>query len=469
MNNTLTWLHISDLHLTCKDKNKDWTTKSINQDIVIRSMLDKIDKLINQNKLQPDLIFITGDLVHGGETDEYQAAEEFCRQLLGISKLTIQQLFIVPGNHDVKRSEISNVHLKRLYNFENQDEISEILSDRTFFPVLMKKFDGFYKFANEFLELDCQPNQHYIVAKSIEIHEKSLNINLLGLNSAWFAGYDGDDEKKLAFGLYQTNQAFQALGKDANLTIAFFHHPFECFHGCESSIQNQIKNKADLILTGHLHEPKNSYQHDANGKAVTIGAGASYDTRESDNSFNIGILDLETGKGKVQFYKYISDKNRWTKNTDVNLDEDDGHFPFIISSLQQNPLDIKDVSKAVVLTKITAQENAQHKLAIKSIKDYFKRPLAEFNRGDYDDLVTTGNKNTNIKQFNYLYQDCFSHHLIEDLCGNENELDTTLDDAKRIVDADNLDAYFMHKKGILPELTETANDDPEDQKEKNVH
>ena len=182
-----------------------------------------------------------------------------------------------------------------------KDDISEILSDPDMSPVLMRKLDEFYKFSNDFLEVDCKPEQHYIVAKPIEITEKKLKINLLGLNSSLFAGYDGDDKQKLAFGLYQTEQAFLNLD-NAHLSIAFFHHPFSCFHDCEKPIQNQLKEKVDLIFTGHLHDPSNMSQHDSAGKVVTIGAGASYETRESENSFNVGVLDLETGQGKIQFW-----------------------------------------------------------------------------------------------------------------------------------------------------------------------
>jgi len=31
MTDTFTWLHSSDLHLTCKKDSEDWTAKSINQ------------------------------------------------------------------------------------------------------------------------------------------------------------------------------------------------------------------------------------------------------------------------------------------------------------------------------------------------------------------------------------------------------------------------------------------------------
>lgn len=348
MDNKLTWLHLSDLHLTCiESKDNDWTIKSINQDMVIKSLLKAINQFLIKKRQKPDLIFITGDLVHGGKEEEYKVAEEFCLQLLEITGLTKQQLFIVPGNHDINREEIPPLHITRLYPFSNQDEISIFLSDPVIRPILMRKLDGFYKFCNDFLELDCNPNQHYIIAKTIKIIGTPLKINLLGLNSALFAGYDGDDKQKLAFGLHQSQQAFQALNEDAHLSIAFFHHPFECFHDCERVIQNQLKEKVDLILTGHLHNPNNINQNDAAGKTVIIQAGASYEKRESDNSFNVGVLDLATGKGKVQFYKYIKDKDRWTKNTDVNLDEDDGSFSFNISSLQKSPILPKFISQKI--------------------------------------------------------------------------------------------------------------------------
>lgn len=340
MNNKLTWLHLSDLHLTCKSKENDWTVKSINQDIVIRSLLEAIEKLLIQKEQKPDLIFITGDLVHGGKPEEYQVAEEFCRKLLEITGLTKQQLFIVPGNHDVNRVEVKPIHIKNWCNFDNPDDISEILSDSDIFPILMRKLDSFDKFYNEFLELDYKHERHYVIAKPIELPDIPIKINLLGLNSVLFAGYNDDDKQKLAFGSYQIEQALQIISDNPSpLTISFFHHPFSCFHGCEKFIQNQLKEKVDLILTGHLHDPSNMSQHDSAGNVIIIGAGASYETRESENSFNVGVLDLETGNGKIQFYKYLKNLNRWTKNTDINLDEDDeGRFSFEIPALKEKSL-----------------------------------------------------------------------------------------------------------------------------------
>ncbi len=297
-------------------------------------MLEAIEKELIKKEQKPSLIFITGDLVHGGQADEYQVAKEFCDQLLKITGLPKDRLFIVPGNHDVNRNDIKPIHTKNWYQFETQDDISEILSDDDISSILLRKLKNFYTFYNDFFGSEINVKDHSIITQSIEIAELSIKINLLGLNSALFSGYDGDDKNKLAFGSYQIEQALQTMDKCSMLSIAFFHHPFSCFHPSEEPIQNQIKQHADIILTGHLHDPSNMSQHDSSGKVITIGAGASYETRESENSFNLGVVNTETGKGKIQFYKYISRANRWTKNTDVNLDEEDGHFPFEVPSVK---------------------------------------------------------------------------------------------------------------------------------------
>jgi formylglycine-generating enzyme required for sulfatase activity len=149
----------------------------------------------------------------------------------------------------------------------------------------------------------------------------------MGLNSCLFAGYDGDDRQKLALGLYQVESLLEQHTA-SDLAIALMHHPFACLHPEEKVCQNRLMKTCDLILYGHLHEPANAFVHSAAGQAVLVGAGASCETRESRNAFNLFEIDLNTGTGKVVFYKYLPDHNRWKRDTAVNPDQDDGHFPF---------------------------------------------------------------------------------------------------------------------------------------------
>ena len=47
----------------------------------------------------------------------------------------------------------------------------------------------------------------------------------------------------------------------------------------------------------------------------------------ANNSFNVVEIDLDTGAGEVQFYKYLPDYHRWQVNTDANPNNERGIFP----------------------------------------------------------------------------------------------------------------------------------------------
>ncbi len=179
---------------------------------------------------------------------------------------------------------------------------------------------------------------HYTEKLRIEKDGGSAMVDILGLNSALFAGYDGDDDKKLALGQFQVDAALKEAEKGADLTIALFHHPFPCLHNCEKVSRNSLIRNADLILTGHVHEEGNVQQRDAAGNAVLIGAGASFAAREWRNSFGVLDIDLDTGRGRVRFYEYVADHNTYVPNNRVNprSKRGDGAFAFVVESLREN-------------------------------------------------------------------------------------------------------------------------------------
>jgi len=334
----LRYLHISDLHLTGQPKERDgWAVEQFNQDLVTRSMLDAIEELVRQDGQALDLIFITGDLAKRGKPEEYQVAQVLCQQLLKVTGVPAGRLFIVPGNHDVDRGKVEERHIRRLYHFEQEDQITEVLGDPDMFPVLMRKFAAFNDFAGRVLGHRLYTEREYFFAETVSIPKngETVPVNVVGLNSALFAGYDGDDAQKLAFGLPQVEAALRQLDDKAWLTVALFHHPFPCFHPADKVCRNRLMQKADLLLTGHLHEPDNMFVRGAAGQAVLIGAGASFEKRESENSFNIVQIDLDSGAGEVQFYKYLPNFHRWKENTEANPDYERGVFPFVIEGIKR--------------------------------------------------------------------------------------------------------------------------------------
>lgn len=332
-------LHLSDLHFTCSKKQGDkWAVNAFNEQMVNRSMLAAIEQLTCKN-ICFDLIIITGDIAFSGKSDEYEVAGLFFKELLEKTKLDKNRLFLIPGNHDVDRDEIDEILGKSIYTYSSQDEISGILMHRTLFPLLMNKFLNFFHFADNTMGYHHYAGDSFFYVEHTTIVKNSRRflINLAGLNSALFSKDDKDKERKLALGIYQVDKVINQLDKTAILNIGFFHHPFACLHDMEKGTKNRLIQAMDFILTGHLHEPEPSFSHTAAGKAVIIGAGASYKKGDALNSFDIIEIDLLTGKGHVQFYKYLPTHNEWKKNTDVNPHVDDGSFPFEINLKKHKP------------------------------------------------------------------------------------------------------------------------------------
>jgi len=343
------FLHISDLHLTYQSlTGDDWAVQSINQDVVVHSMLDAIQKVVDQDK-PPDFIILSGDITRSSEREEYDVALAFCNRLLEITGLPASRFYPVPGNHDIDRNVVKKSHQHRLYAFESQDEITELLIDQDFFSIVMRKFKEFNVFAEKAMQKRHFDDETYHIVESLHIEKKcgTFRVNLAGLNSALLGGYDGDDQQRLALGRYQVDRVLNQLDEKALFSIAFFHHPFEAFHQADKICQTRLRQKIDIILTGHLHQPNGAVIYDVTSKAIVLGAGASFDSRERHHSFNWVEIDLHTGKGKVQFYKYLPDHHLWKKDTDICPETEDGHFPFVINAIKENPIPLPKVQKSV--------------------------------------------------------------------------------------------------------------------------
>lgn len=324
------YLHLSDLNIT--GKASDNSANTFNLSLVTGSMITKI-KDFKELKDGIDFIIITGDLAYSGKAEEFDAAEKFCTELLNSCGLTNEQIFIVPGNHDLDRDGI-NESIKRMYSFNTQDGITEILTHEITFPAVFKKFEAFNTFASKVTGKERFNTETIGFYENLTIERgvHTCNINLIGLNSSLFAGYEGDDKQKLALGLYQIAPHLKVLN-NKNISIGFFHHPFSCYHPADKVCESKLMVGLDIILTGHCHVPENMSLVNSSGHSVLISAGASFETRESCNSFNVVEIDTGTGVGKVMFYKYLPEKDRWVEDRDVNPDDKDGFFPFQIERI----------------------------------------------------------------------------------------------------------------------------------------
>ena len=308
----VTWLHLSDWHQK--------TDKDFDRKIVLRALLKDIRE---RNKISSDLekidfVIFSGDVAFGGKPEEYQAAkEQFFQPILEACKLEPEQLFIVPGNHDLDRNKFKLLPGDLKKPLSTEKEVQEWLTDDCNRPHVLEPFQAFNSF---FREYSRQDSPDYTNVRIIEVNDKK--IALLGLNSAWMCGRNKEkigDYGYVIVGEPQISDAIDEIS-GADLKIAILHHPFKWLSEFDQNrIEYQLRRGCDFILQGHQHSSNVEIVGGTFGDCVIIPAGASYDRRMPENpryanSYNFVHLDLDTGKGAVFLRRWSDDGNRWLED-----------------------------------------------------------------------------------------------------------------------------------------------------------
>ncbi|HNG94796.1 MAG TPA: metallophosphoesterase [Acidobacteriota bacterium] len=103
---TLSWLHLSDIHFG--------EAQGTGRDAVLNRLIDDVRELRERDQLAPDLIFITGDIAWSGKPNQYEKqAKPFLEKLQAAADVEPSRIFLIPGNHDVDRSQIKSIALKK--------------------------------------------------------------------------------------------------------------------------------------------------------------------------------------------------------------------------------------------------------------------------------------------------------------------------------------------------------------------
>lgn len=284
MNQTLTILHLSDLHFR---EGQDF-----DRSVVLDPLLERINKDSARGFL-PELIIVSGDIAFSGKKEQYALAHTFLEDLLSTCLLTKDRLFLVPGNHDVDRDEYrptDNPH------YDDMKTLNTELEKTKYRNQLFAGMQEYFTFVNT----------HYSHLKSIHNtlvpfvctfpSSCGMNIGLIGLNSAWMCRQKNEHPGIIAIGEYQVKKAFKELAgmEPVDITICTFHHPLSWLWSDDRKIVRMYLNNT-MVLTGHLHEPEGVLAHDLEGRVWQFQAG--------------GIKDMmilgDPGSGKTTLLKDI--------------------------------------------------------------------------------------------------------------------------------------------------------------------
>jgi predicted MPP superfamily phosphohydrolase len=299
---TIAWLHLSDLHLRGTETSVDRGT--------FNDMLLDIKARREEEGLDLDAVFFTGDVAFSGQVRQYEQATEKFDEILEACGLSGQRnrFFIVPGNHDVDREAVyrPDFVLPQYRTFARSlldpdkpyREINEFLGDDEHKLWAFKKFNNFARFIDEFFldeEMKFDHNRYYSV-RSIE--KERHTVVVIGLNSAWLS-FEDNEQGRLLIGerqVYDAVEEAQERWPNARLRIVLVHHPLYWLAEKDiPRVQQHLSRKCDLLLRGHLHCPSFSVQSTPDSHLHVFAAGASL--KASYHAYNFVQLDLDAGEG----------------------------------------------------------------------------------------------------------------------------------------------------------------------------
>ena len=292
------WLHISDLHL--KQQAVSWA-----QDVVLQALHKTIT--VNRATRPVNFVLATGDLSYSGKKEEFLQVESFFDAILKELCLSRADLFVVPGNHDndlsVQKYSVAGARTV----LTSSGLADELVGDATERDQILTRQTGYREFVSRLFpggSWKFTPDGlGYIATKTLSL----LRISVVGLNSAWLCQSGQKDRGQVVVGERQVIEAIKAIQAERpHFVIALIHHPLFWLRPFEhKAIEDKLRQMCDFVLSGHLHETDVQTHVAGDRRCVFVAAGASFETRESRNSFNYVELDVGQGACTIIPFDYL--------------------------------------------------------------------------------------------------------------------------------------------------------------------
>lgn len=311
MPRTLTWVHLSDLH-----SNEIRTGLDARR--ILKSLQADLKKVAAENDLDPELLFFTGDVAFGhcgdkkGErlADQFKDAQEFFDGVRTGFRTAIEMsnVFIVPGNHDINRCQVTDDQTEWLDRQSDPHAIYEkIRRNDLQFQRYMARLDEYKAFLREAGYghlLDDPDRLTYAHIRDFS----GTKIGIAGLNSAWSCCREKEKAKLWLGGKHQLQKAMSEL-QEVEFRVCLLHHPVNWFVDAEDpTIWREISRDFSFCLHGHEHQ--GWVNPDADGH-TRIAAAACYDRSDKENGYCVVRVNFDDATAEVWLRKYDPNGGCW--------------------------------------------------------------------------------------------------------------------------------------------------------------
>lgn len=314
MQNQLRWLHLSDIHFNLANY----------QSARMRDLLLKYVKDITVNN-RFDFLVMTGDIAYRGSRYNKEI-NNFIDELLDISGIEKKNLFIVPGNHDLIRSQPREFMINGIVQtMDIYDEFQEETESS-----LLNAQSNFFSFYKDIKGEDYPKDKIHFVSK----HSK---YNIIHLNTCLISGRE-NEEGTLKIGLTRLRNALKDVENDKVINIAIGHHGIDCFDDKEQStiINALIDYGVDMYFCGHIHKPKYHFDADNYRQLPMFVCGANIVDDYAKASFITGEINIESNKAKITYHSFDKEIEKWNIDPSVGRKIVNGSLDFIVERLSND-------------------------------------------------------------------------------------------------------------------------------------
>jgi pSer/pThr/pTyr-binding forkhead associated (FHA) protein len=245
------WVHLSDLHAGAG--NTGW--RADHEQVVAAMIRDLAER---SPRLRIDRVIVTGDVSFSGGSAQFAEATNMLRLLSTACDVGLEQVRLVPGNHDVQRELAAMPVTRALHAQVRQSEtlLDTYLADQRGRAILVEKLSGFSQFIDSF------PGHPRAVDALDWVEECAVGERLLriyGLCSVWVSDSQDGHSREGTFlaNLALSQRAVLELARSvtaSDATLVLTHHPLQwLMPQARRWLQDALSANAGLHLCGHIH------------------------------------------------------------------------------------------------------------------------------------------------------------------------------------------------------------------------
>ncbi len=320
------FLHLSDIHFRSKEVSRDDDPNgALRNDIV-----DDVTRMRAKIGRTADAILISGDIAFAGAEDEYRFATDWLRDVLcPAAGCSMDDIFVIPGNHDVDRSKAAlpmhkdaRATLRQLDGYAAENRLREYLSEPTSSQLIFAPLENYNAFAAQFECAigpydDNHPEIKPYVRRSWTLNDGST-LKFWGFSSVLVSDQFDDVNK-----MFVDPMGAQIQRENGVIHAVMCHHPYNWLRN-GGSFQGRLEAVTHIQLFGHEH----TRRIEENRRFTTIRAGAIQPERDDpqwDPGYNWIDVSVETKPGEERWLNVNIWVRKWEEHRFIGVPDQDGN------------------------------------------------------------------------------------------------------------------------------------------------